>query len=261
MNKTALITGASSGIGYELAKIFAMNGYDLVLVARSGDKLNELKNTLENQHNIKVYNIVKDLSAVESPNEIFGELENANIKINVLVNNAGFGDFGEFYNADLNKLSNMIELNINALTKMTRLFLPDMIKNKSGKILNIASLGSFQPGPLMAVYYASKAYVLSFSEAISRELKNSGVTVTAVCPGPTKTNFTEAANLGMSGLFVNLQVASAQSVAMFAYKKMQKGKVIAVPGFFNKIATIGVKLLPKRVVRNMVYKIQKRRSE
>ena len=259
MNKTALITGASSGIGYELAQIFAAEGYDLVLVARSTEKLTEIKHNLENQHQITVYNITKDLSVPSSANEIYNELANAGKKIDVLVNNAGFGDFGEFYNSDINKLHNMIELNINTLTKMTRLFLPQMIERKSGKILNIASLGSFQPGPLMAVYYASKAYVLSFSEAISRELKNSGVTVTAVCPGPTKTKFTQAANLGMSGLFVNLHIASAQSVANFAYKKMQKGKVVAVPGFFNKVAAVGVRLLPKRIVRNMVYRLQKKR--
>lgn len=261
MNKTALITGASSGIGYELSLIFAEHGYNLVLVARSADKLEDLKQKLESQYNIKVFNIVKNLSDLDSAQEIYNEIDNLKLRIDVLVNNAGFGDFGEFYNSDINKLHNMIELNINSLTKLTRLFLPHMVQNKNGKILNIASMGSFQPGPLMAVYYASKAYVLSFSEAISRELKNSGVTVTAVCPGPTKTNFSETANLGMSGLFVNLQVASAQSVAKFAYKKMQKGKVVAVPGFFNKIGAIFTRLLPKRVVRNFVYNLQKNRKE
>ncbi|HEY8419408.1 MAG TPA: SDR family oxidoreductase [Clostridia bacterium] len=259
MKKTALITGASSGIGYELAHIFAKDGYNLVLVARSQDKLINLKQEIEAFSNVHI--ITKDLSKSEAAQEVFDEVKSAGLKIDVLVNNAGFGDFGQFAESNLSKISSMIELNIGALTKLTRLFLPEMIERKSGKILNVASLGSFQPGPLMAVYYASKAYVLSFSEAIARELKGSGVTVTALCPGPTRTNFQEAANLGMSGLFVNLQVAEAKKVAEFGYKKMKKGKVIAVPGFFNKIAVIGVKLLPRKFIRNMVYNIQKQRDK
>lgn len=260
MKKTALITGSSGGIGYEFAHIFAKEGYNLVLVARSQDKLVNLKQELE-ALGAEVYIIAKDLSKPIAPQEVFDEVKNADIKIDVLVNNAGLGDFGQFAQSDIAKIDTMIELNINALTKLTRLFLPEMIERKSGKILNVASLGSFQPGPLMAVYYASKAYVLSFSEAISRELKGTGVTVTALCPGPTKTNFQDAANLGMSGLFVNLQVADAKSVAEFGYKKIKKGKVIAVPGFFNKIAAVGVRLLPRRFIRNMVYNIQKQRDK
>jgi short-subunit dehydrogenase len=257
MKKTALITGASGGIGYEFAHIFANDGYNLVLIARSQEKLLNLKKELESLAD--VYIIVKDLSKPDAAQEVFDEVQGEHLKIDVLVNNAGLGDFGQFAQSDISKISSMIELNIKALTKLTRLFLPDMIERKSGKILNVGSLGSFQPGPLMAVYYASKAYVLSFSEAISRELKGTGVTVTALCPGPTKTNFQEAANLGMSGIFVNLQVAEAKKVAEFGYKKMKKGKVIAVPGFFNKMAVFGVKLLPRKFIRNMVYNIQKQR--
>lgn len=261
MNKTALITGASSGIGFEFAYIFAKDGYNLVLVARSQDQLESLKQDLQSHFDIDVMIITKDLSKSNSAQEVFDQVEGAGINIDVLVNNAGVGDFGHFAESDISKIDTMIELNINTLTKLTRLFLPKMLQQNSGKILNIGSLGSFQPGPLMAVYYASKAYVLSFSEAISRELKGTGVSVTALCPGPTKTNFSQAANLGMSGLFVNLQVADAKKVAEFGYKKMKKGKVIAVPGFFNKIATVGVRLLPRRIIRNFVYNIQKHRDE
>ncbi|HHW90197.1 MAG TPA: SDR family oxidoreductase [Clostridiales bacterium] len=261
MRKTALITGASGGIGYEFAYLFARDGYNLVLIARSQDKLNKLKQDLQNQFDIEIINITKDLSLPNSAQEVFDEIQRANINIDVLVNNAGLGDFGEFEKSDIFKIDAMIELNINTLTKLTRLFLPKMLLQKSGKILNVSSLGGFQPGPLMAVYYASKAYVLSFSEAISRELKGTGVSVTALCPGPTKTNFAQSANLGMSGLFVNLQIADAKKVAEFGYKKMEKGKVIAVPGFYNKIATIGVKLLPRKFIRNMVYRIQKERDK
>ena len=233
----------------------------MVLVARSQDKLTALKQDLENQFDINVTVITKDLSKPNSAQEVFDEVQSIGINIDVLVNNAGLGDFGEFAKSDISKINAIIELNINTLTKLTRLFLPQMIQQKSGKILNVGSLGGFQPGPLMAVYYASKAYVLSFSEAISRELKGAGVTVTALCPGPTKTNFDKAANMGMSGLFVNLQIADAKKVAEYGYKKMQKGKVIAVPGFYNKIATIGVRLLPRNIIRNMVYRIQKHRDK
>ncbi|HEY8424014.1 MAG TPA: SDR family oxidoreductase [Clostridia bacterium] len=260
MKKTALITGASSGIGFEFARIFAKDGYNLVLVARSQDKLLSLKQEFE-QYGSDVFIIVKDLSNPNAAQEVYNETQKEGIFIDVLVNNAGVGDFGKFAESDISKVDTMIELNIGALTKLTRLYLPHMIAKKSGKILNVGSLGSFQPGPLMAVYYASKAYVLSFSEAISRELKGTGVTVTALCPGPTRTNFQQAANLGMSGLFVNLQVADARKVAEFGYKKMNQGKVIAVPGFFNKIAAVGVKLLPRRAVRNIVYNIQKQRDK
>lgn len=259
IKRTALISGASSGIGWELADFFANDGYDLVLIARNLEKLNEKKSFLETKFGITVKVIAKDLSNTLAPEEIYDELNQSNIDIDVLVNNAGIGDFGEFSKSDWSKLNTVIELNINSLTHLTRLFLPKMIERKSGKILNVSSIGGFEPGPLMAVYYASKAYVLSFSEAISRELKKTGVTVTALCPGPTRTDFARTANYGMSGAFVNLHVADAKSVAKYGYKKMNKGTVVAVHGFFNKLAVFGVKILPRQIVRNTVYKIQKNR--
>lgn len=261
MNNTVLITGASSGLGKEFAKIFAKKGYNLVLTARNLSALEEVKAEISNEFSVNIMVKALDLANDKAPLELKSFCEDNEIMVDILVNNAGFGDFGEFYLSDYDKFSDIIEVNIKALTRITRLFLPDMISLKQGKILNVASLGGFEPGPLMAVYYASKAYVLSFSEALSRELKGKGVTITALCPGPTKTNFEKAANLGMSGLFVNLKVADAYQVAMFGVKKLFKGKVVAVPGFYNKLAVIGVKLAPRAMVRNMVYHIQKSRVD
>src|SRR5450759_4294399 len=189
MNRTALITGSSSGIGLELARIHAENGGNLVLVARSKNKLDELKEELENKYNVQVYTIGKDLSLPDSARDVYAELGQQNISVDYLINNAGFGDFGFFAESDWNKQEKMINLNITALAHLTRLFLPDMIKRGDGKILNLASTASFQPGPAMSVYFATKAFVLSFSEAVNNEVRDKGVTVTALCPGSTESGF------------------------------------------------------------------------
>lgn len=251
MNKTALITGASSGLGAEFAKIHASNGDNLVLVARGKDKMNTLKALLEKEYGISVYVIAKDLSEQQAPKAIFDELTTQKISIDYLINNAGFGDFGLFAECDWEKQHEMINLNVLALTCMTKLFLPEMIKRQFGKILNIASTAAFQPGPTMSVYFATKAFVLSFSEAIANELKGTGVTVTALCPGATETGFKAAAALDTSNLFKGNGIAASKDVAEFGYKAMMKGKTVVVHGFTNLLMAESVRFAPRNMVTSI----------
>lgn len=259
MRRTALITGASKGIGRELAIIFARQGYDLVLVARSKALLEELGKRLSKKYKIEVTTIEKDLTCKEAPEEIFQELEGR--RIDILVNNAGFGDYKEFAHSEWEKQYLMIQLNITALMHMTKLFLPNMIKQGYGKVLNLASTAAFLPGPNMSVYYASKAAVLSFSQAISKELKGCNVTVTALCPGPTSTNFERTAGLINSKLFHSLKVTDAKKVALYGYKALMKGKPVAVEGLFNKMLILSTKLAPRGVVLAMIDQIQSKLRE
>ncbi len=259
MKQTALITGASNGLGLEFAKIFAREGYDLVLVARNEAKLAALKSELEAAHGIRAEVFAKDLSQDDVAAEVYAFTGAQKIAVDVLVNNAGLGDFGAYGERSWHKQREMVGVNVVALIQLTHCYLNPMLARNSGKILNLASVAAFQPGALMSVYYASKAFVLSFSEALSVELKHTGVSVTALCPGPTRTGFEERAELQESGLFKNLKTATARDVAEFGYRQMQKGKVIAVPGLANKAATMLGKLAPRGVVRQVVYNIQKRR--
>ncbi|WMN11969.1 SDR family oxidoreductase [Marivirga salinae] len=256
--KTALITGASSGIGLELAKIHAQKGDNLVLVARSEQKLNDLKVELESKHNIKATVIALDLSKTESAHQLFDLTEEKNIKVDYLINNAGFGDFEEFHKSDLNKAMQMIDLNIKSLTILTKLYLDGMLERKSGKIMQLASTASFQPGPLMAVYYATKHYVLAFSEAIAEELNGSGVSVTALCPGPTASGFQNAADLGDSKLVKNKKLPSSAEVAEYGYKSMMKGKRVAIHGFQNKLMALSVRFTPRSWVASLVKKLSEK---
>lgn len=256
MHKTVLITGASGGIGYELAEIFAREGYDLVLVARSADKLAAAKNDLEARYPISVEVLIKDLSLKNAPEEIYQALADSSEHIDILVNNAGVGDFGAFAQSDLDRQDNMIQINIMALMHLTRLFLAPMLEKGAGKILNVASTAAFQPGPMMSVYYATKAFVLSFSEALAKELEGSGVTVTTLCPGPTETGFVAAASLENSKLFQNMKVATAEEVAACGYKALMKGKPVAVQGFLNNMQVFGIRFAPRSLVREIVYKVQ-----
>ncbi|MCA9929933.1 MAG: SDR family oxidoreductase, partial [Anaerolineales bacterium] len=187
--QTALITGASGGIGYELARKIAQQGHNLVVVARSESKLMKLAQDFNKQFGVNVTVMVKDLAQSAAPDEIYNELQANEIDVDILVNNAGFASYGLFHELDRQKELNMMQVNMVALTHLTHLFLPGMVERGYGRILNIASTAAFQPGPLMAVYYATKAYVLSFSEAIANELDGTGVTVTALCPGPTESGF------------------------------------------------------------------------
>ena len=247
MKKTALITGASNGLGVEFAKIHAAKGDNLVLVARSKDKMNLLKAEIEKRHDVSVYVIGRDLSETGAPKTIYNELKTQKIHVDYLINNAGFGDFGLYEKSNWEKQLQMINLNITAVAYFTRLFLPDMIKNKYGKILNIASTASFQPGPTMSVYFASKAFVLSFSEAVANEVKGTGVTVTALCPGATATGFKTAASLDNSNLFKG-EIATSKSVAEYGYKAMMKGKTVVIHGLMNKIMAFSVRFAPRNVV-------------
>jgi uncharacterized protein len=247
MRKTALITGASNGLGVEFAKIHAAKGDNLVLVARSKDKMNLLKAEIEKRHDVSVYVIGRDLSETGAPKTIYNELKTQKIHVDYLINNAGFGDFGLYEKSNWEKQLQMINLNITAVAYFTRLFLPDMIKNNYGKILNIASTASFQPGPTMSVYFATKAFVLSFSEAIANEVKGTGVTVTALCPGATATGFKTAASLDNSNLFKG-EIATSKSVAEYGYKAMMKGKTVVIHGLMNKIMAFSVRFAPRNVV-------------
>ena len=255
MNKTALITGASNGIGLELAKIHASNGDNLVLVARNELKLNELKNELETKHKINVYIIVKDLSEQNSALDVYNETSQKNIQIDYLINNAGFGDYGMFVNTDWYKELKMINLNITTLTQFTKLYLQDMVKRRSGKIMNVASTASFQSGPTMAVYCATKAYVLSFSEAISNEVSDKGVTVTTLCPGPTESGFQIVASMEESELVKGKKIPTAKEVAEYGYLSMLKGKTVAIHGIKNYILANSVRFFPRALIVSITRKM------
>jgi Short-chain dehydrogenases of various substrate specificities len=253
---TVLITGASGGIGYELAKVFAEKGFNLVLVARSSAKLNELKKELLSEFEISVKIIVKDLTKENSAGEIYLELEKENIQIAVLVNNAGVGAYGRFYNIDLDRQKDMIRLNIISLVELTHLFLPSMLSNKKGKILNVASTAAFQPGPLMAVYYATKSFVLSFSQALLNELQGTGISVTALCPGPTESGFQKAASIEKVRLVRTGIVPSSKKVALYGYNALMKDKPVAVEGTLNKLLVFAVRFVPRKLITSVVRKLQ-----
>lgn len=244
-SRTALVTGASSGIGVELARIHAERGGDLVLVARRQDRLEALKADLEAAHGIRAHLIVKDLARAEAAAEIHDELASRGVKIDYLINNAGFGNGGFFHEQDWARNEAMIQVNVTAVAALMRRFVPEMISRGGGRILNVASMAAFLPGPLQATYYASKAFVVSFSEAIGNELAGTGVTVTALCPGPVDTEFIEKANLRQAKGFA--RTVSARGVAEAGYNAMLKGKPIIVPGPVNKlIIHLLLRLTPRR---------------
>jgi uncharacterized protein len=254
MKNTALITGASNGIGLELAKVHASKGGDLVLVARNKSKLDELKSEFEKQFKVSVYTIGKDLSVTNAAQEIYDETNKQNIYVDYLINNAGFGDFGMFAETDWNKELQMINLNITTLTHFTKLYLQDMVKRRKGKIMNVASTAAFQSGPTMAVYCATKAYVLSFSEAVSNEVSDKGITITALCPGATETGFQTAGGMEESELFKGKKLPTAKEVAEYGYTAMIKGKTVAIHGIFNYIMSNSIRFIP----RDMVLKVSRK---
>ncbi len=240
-----LITGASGGIGYELAKLFARDHHNLVLVARSADKLAQVATELQ-PHGITVKTVALDLSTPLAPKFLFDHLQD--IPIDILINNAGFGVLGKFAGMPEEEILGQINLNITALTQLTRLFLPPMLQRRNGRIMNVASTAAFQPGPLMAVYYASKAYVLSFSEAIANELRGSGVTVTCFCPGATHTGFAQRAGTEKSRLFKQLGAMSAERVARDGYRALMEGRTVAVSGVHNWLVAQSVRFAPRKLV-------------
>jgi short-subunit dehydrogenase len=253
--KTALITGASSGIGLDFARLFAEGGYDVVLVARTEAKLKALADELSLKHGVRALAVAADLADPAAPGRLMERLKAEGVEVDVLVNNAGYGAFAE---ADARMELDMIQVNIVALTALTKAVLPGMLARKSGRILNVASTAAFQPGPLMAVYYATKAYVLSFSEALANETQGTGVTITCLCPGPTKTGFQERAKMEESKLVKGKEIMDSLTVARAGYEGLHEGRAVVIPGFMNKMLVQSVRFLPRSTVTSLVRKVQDR---
>ena len=256
---TALVTGASGGIGEELARLLAADGHDLVLVARSHDKLARLAEELRDAHGVTARALAADLARPDSPRGIFDGLRGEGVVVDALVNNAGFGSYGLFAETELEKELGLLQVNVVALTHLTKLFLPGMLARRRGYVMNVASTAAFQPGPLMAVYYASKAYVLSFSEALSNECGGAGVRVSALCPGPTETGFVAAAGMGDSRLF-DRAVMDARTVAEAGYRGLLAGKPVVIPGLRNNLLARSIGFFPRGLVTKVVRGIQEKRS-
>ncbi len=253
--KAALITGASFGIGLELARIFAREGYNLILVARSADKLRQLASELEKSHSTRSFILATDLTEPGAPAYLLDQTTRADIQVGVLVNNAGFGQYGMFAENDLEECLRQIQLNVTALTHLTRLYLPAMMERKNGRILNVASTAAFQPGPLMAVYFATKAYVLHLSEALANELEGTGVTVTCLCPGATATEFHKRANATGQRL-LRFGSMDAHSVAEDGYRALMAGKPVVISGFKNWLLAQSVRFSPRGLVTAIARKMQ-----
>jgi short-subunit dehydrogenase len=251
-NKFVLITGATQGIGYEFAKLFASDGINIILIARNLEKLKNICHNLSEQYSIKADYIAIDLSQPFAVDTLMTELNNKELQIDILVNNAGFNVYGEFNKTSLSTELNMIQLNLIALTTLTKLLLPNMIEKGYGKILNIGSTGSFVPGPLNAVYCATKAYILSFSEAIAEELNNTGVTCTVLCPGATNTKFANKAGMENIKLFkIPGAVMNADVVAKIGYNALYKNKRQITAGFSNKILVFFTYFTPRIIMAKL----------
>lgn len=255
MKSVALITGASSGIGMAFARVLAGYGHDLCLVARDLNKLKALKVSLQGQYHVDVDTFAIDLTNQESVDSLYGKIEEAGIMVEILINNAGMGHWGFFADSDWDKQERMIQLNTMALTHLTRLCLPQMISRHEGKILNVASTAAFQPGPLMSVYYATKAYVLSFSQALANELKDRGITVTCLCPGPTDTDFQDKAFI--KEIFLSRwRLHDPFDVAAYGYRAMMAGQLVAVHGGLNKLMAVSTRFLPQQMTVSAVRLMQ-----
>lgn len=255
--KYTLITGVTSGIGYYLAHECARVNMPLILVSRDVHQLNSVADELRGTYNIDVHTITVDLSEQNAAEYVFKKVQESGYEVSYLINNAGIGDFAYFADSDARKIEQMITLNVNTLTMLTRYFLPSIVAQK-GKIMNLASTAAFQPGPTMAVYYATKAYVLSFSEALQEELRGTGVTVTALCPGPTQSSFQKTAHLEESKLVKNRKLPTAEEVAQYGFKKMIEGKSVAIHGWMNFLVAQSVRFSPRALVVRLVHFLQKK---
>lgn len=255
MRKTVLITGASGGLGLEFARIYAREGFDLVVVARSEGKLYKLKSELETQYDCHVWVLAQDLSQPDAAYEVFNYTLEKNITIDALVNNAGFGDFGNFWEVDAQRQTDLLQVNIMTLVQLTRYFLPGMVERRHGSALNLSSVAAFSAGPRMCLYYASKEFVRSFSEAVAEEVRSTGVTVTALCPGPTATGFEQAAQMKNSHMFSMFKPASAAAVAEAGFRAAQKGKTLRYCGWPTHTVSIAARLLPRSVCRRFMMKV------
>ena len=254
-NTWALITGATSGIGLELAHCHAQTKGNLILVARRGDVLDTLKQSIVSQYGVEVYTIVQDLSEADAAEQIWNKTTSMGLHVDLLINNAGFGDFGLFHSMPADRLQQMIQLNIVALTQLCRLYLPKMIDKRAGGILNVASTAAFQPGPGMTVYFATKAYVLSFSEGLYEEVKKHGIKVSALCPGPTSTAFFSSANMDGSRLTTLMPMPSAKEVAQYGYRSLTNNKAVAIYGVMNRIMTFSLRFVPRSWARQLTGKL------
>jgi uncharacterized protein len=262
--RVALVTGGSGGIGAELARLFARDGWDVVLVARSRDGLEKVGRELAQAYGAGYHVVPADLADPAAPQAIYDAVQGLGLQVDALVNNAGFGLMGAFVDTggeaptELRRELEMLQVNVVALTHLAKLFLPAMVQRRRGYLLNVASTAAFQPGPLMAVYYASKAYVLSFSEALSVELAGTGVTATVLCPGATRTEFQATANMESSRLFRLGHVMSAQEVAEAGYNAMLAGKSSIVTGVANRVMAAGTRFVPRSVAARLAKKAQER---
>ncbi len=253
-NETVLITGASSGIGMGLAKLFAADGSDLVLVARREDRLNELAQELKSEYGIEVHVLPKDLTKKTAPKEIFTHLNKEKIQIDVVVNNAGFGNKGYVADLDTDLQLDMIQVNLVALTHLTRLFLPGIIERGHGGILNVGSLAGFQPGPNLAVYFATKAYVLSFTEALAEEVLNPEIKISCLAPGPVRTEFGEKSDLEDSLLF-KVSLMDMEPVVKAGYEGFRRGQTIVIPGLKQQVVPFLNRFTPRTIVRKIAKKL------
>jgi len=251
----ALITGASAGIGMEIAKALAADGENLLLVARREDRLRALADELSGKHNIKVHVLRADLADPAAPNQIFDFTQQNNFAVTTLINNAGFGLRGTFHELDRQRQLDMIQVNVTALTNLTHLFLPSMLENNHGRILNVASIAAFEPGPYMSIYHATKGFVLHFSEGIAEELRSTNVTVSCLCPGPTRTEFGEVSGLGSTIIFKF--AAPVERVTRTALRAMKNKKMVAVHGFGNRAGLFLMRFTPRIVVRRVAGRLQK----
>lgn len=254
--ETVLITGASSGIGLELAKCFAADGCRLILVARNTEALEKLAEELRRENGIEAIVLTADLSLPETPKQIVEKLSAQKKSVDILVNNAGFGLQGAFAELPLRRQLEMLQVNVTALTELTGLFLPGMIERQGGGILNVGSVAGFLPGPNMAVYYATKAYVLSFTEALAGELAGTCLTLTVLCPGPTATNFSQVAR-GQKVRRIQTSKMSAEAVARCGHRAYRNGKVLAVPGLGNQFLIFLTRIMPRWVIRKGVKSFNK----
>jgi short-subunit dehydrogenase len=255
--KRVLITGATSGIGYDLAKLFAADGYEIVIVARSNNELSVTTEELKRQFDVNIISIVKDLSLVDAPFELFEETKSKGLDIDILVNNAGQGLYGEFADTDINRELSIIQLNISSLVVLTKYFLKDMLDRGQGKILNLSSVASKAPGPLQSVYHGTKAFVQSFSEAVRDEVKDSGITITALLPGATGTDFFNKAGMLDAKNVKEGKLADAAGVAKDGYDALMRGDDMVVSGFMNKIEVAMSNILPDSTAAKQVHKQQK----
>tara|TARA_A100000164_G_scaffold95442_1_gene82850 strand:- start:115 stop:891 length:777 start_codon:yes stop_codon:yes gene_type:complete len=254
MEKFSIVTGGASGLGFEFVKLLLIDKYNVVVIDNDKKELNNIKSKINFKHNKKIILMHKDLSNPDSSIEIFKELKNKNIE--VLINNAGFGLFGKFKDTNWKIERNMIMVHVMCTTEMTKLFLNNMIENKKGRILNMASLAAFQPGPLMSIYYSTKAFILHFSESIANELKGSGVSVTVLCPGQTRTNFQK--KVSSREKKINFNFSTAEEVAKYGYDAMMNGKTIAIPGIINKILSTIHRFIPRSFATKLMRKIQEK---